>query len=88
MDNIKIIKSNTEPAKQNLWLSDQALKVFTPSGWVDITDKSSDAQVSNMLYVRPAALKATPQDGLLEYNGTDLYFTKGTTRYKVSLTTV
>lgn len=38
--------------------------------------------------IRQAALKPTPQDGLLEYNGTDLYFTKGTTRYKVSLTAV
>jgi hypothetical protein len=38
--------------------------------------------------IRQAALKATPQDGLLEYNGIDLYFTKGTTRYKITLTAV
>ena len=40
------------------------------------------------LAFRQAPLKANPQDGLLEYNGSDLYFTKGTTGYKVSLTAI
>ncbi len=40
------------------------------------------------LAFRQAPLKATPQDGLLEYNGSDLYFTKGTTRYKISLNAI
>jgi hypothetical protein len=32
------------------------------------------------IQLRSAPLKPTPVDGLLEYNGTNLYFTKGTTR--------
>lgn len=40
------------------------------------------------LAFRQAPLKASPQDGLLEYDGSDLYFTKGATRYKVSLTAI
>lgn len=35
------------------------------------------------LQLRAAALKPTPVDGLLEYDGTHLYFTKGTTRSSI-----
>lgn len=51
MENIKVIKSSTEPPKENLWLSEQALKVYTAKGWTDITDKFRDTQISNILYV-------------------------------------
>lgn len=51
------------------------------------TVKGAIALPISTISIRQAALKVTPQDGLLEYNGTDLYFTKGTTRYKITLTT-
>lgn len=51
MENMRIIKSNTEPSKENLWLSEEALKIFTASGWKDITNKASDTQITNILYV-------------------------------------
>ena len=36
---------------------------------------------------RNGTLRPIPLDGVMEYDGTDLYFTVSTTRYKVSLTT-
>jgi hypothetical protein len=38
--------------------------------------------------IRPSALYSTVNDGTFEYNGTDLYFSKGSTRYKVTMTSV
>lgn len=35
--------------------------------------------------VKPTKLLTSPQDGLLEYDGTHLYFTIGTTRKTVTL---
>ena len=37
------------------------------------------------LAIRNSVLRPTPQDGLLEYDGTHLYFTIGTTRKTVTL---
>lgn len=51
MNNVKIIRSEVEPAKENLWLQQDVLKMFTPSGWSNIIDQSRNIQSSSIIYV-------------------------------------
>ncbi len=61
----------------------------TGKGTASTLNGGAGAIIINMasIKLRSGDLKPTVQDGLLEYNGTDLYFTVGTTRKKVTLAT-
>ena len=52
MSNAKIIRSEVEPLKENLWLQQDGLKVFTPNGWSNITDESKFDTVNEVQYLR------------------------------------
>lgn len=61
----------------------------TGKGTASTLNGGAGAIIINMasIKLRSGDLKPVAQDGLLEYNGTDLYFTVGSTRKKVTLTT-
>lgn len=60
----------------------------TGKGTAATLNGGAGAIIINMasIKLRSGDLKPVAQDGLLEYNGTDLYFTVGSTRKKVTLT--
>lgn len=61
---------------------------LTGKGTASTLNGGQGAYIINMSSVklRSGTLKPVVQDGLLEYDGTHLYFTIGTTRYTVTLT--
>lgn len=61
----------------------------TGRGTAATLNGGAGAIIINMasIKLRSGELKPVAQDGLLEYNGTDLYFTVGSARKKVTLTT-
>jgi hypothetical protein len=70
--------------------------VFANSGDVSIGVNSPTAKLHIMpgsptagtapLKLTPGTVLSTPEDGAIEYDGTDLYLTQSTTRYKLSKT--
>jgi hypothetical protein len=62
----------------------------TGKGTASTLNGGAGAYIINMSSVklRAGTLKPVPQDGLIEYDGSHLYFTIGTTRYSVNLTAV
>lgn len=55
----------------------------TPSAWLHLGSGNSVPN-SAPLKFSPGAALATPEDGAVEYDGTDYFITQGTTRYKLT----
>lgn len=62
----------------------------TGKGTAQTLNGGAGAIILNMasIKLRAGDLKPVVQDGLLEYDGTNIYFTVGTTRYKLDMTAV
>lgn len=51
MSSIKIVNGNTEPIKENLWLNDGKLKLFTGNGWTDLFNQSGESGSGTSAYL-------------------------------------
>jgi hypothetical protein len=65
---------------------DENLPPLTPEKVAQLTTLVNEENAERgPLKLTPAALLATPEDGALEYNGVNLFFTVGSVRKQIQL---